>query len=250
MRMDLTGRTALVTGGNIGIGRAVAIALAEHGADVAITFMKHAGADTVEEIEGLGRKAMALQVDVTDSGGVNRAVETVAAAFGHIDILVANAGGLVGRVGLAAMTDEHWKYVLDVNLTSAMYCARAVAPHMDPAWGRIVLISSLAARHGGGPGTMAYAAAKAGMLGLTRSLAKELAPGITANAVAPGLILQTPFHDTFTAPRDQQAYVDATLVKRPGLPNDVAAMVLFLASDLAGFITGEVIDVNGGAYFS
>ena len=97
---------------------------------------------------------------------------------------------------------------------------------------------------------MAYSAAKAGMLGLTRSLAKELAPGITANAVAPGLILQTPFHDTLTAPRDQQAYVDATLVKRPGLPNDVAAMVLFLASDLAGFITGEVIDVNGGAYFS
>ena len=250
MQMDLTGRTALVTGGNVGIGKAVALALAEHGADVALTYYRHTDTETAEAIERLGRRALALQVDVTDSAAVDRAVDEVAAAFGHIDILVANAGGLVGRVGLAAMTDEHWHYVLNVNLSSAMYCARAAARHMDPGWGRMILISSLAARHGGGPGTMAYSTAKAGQLGLTRFLAKELAPGITVNAVAPGLILDTPFHETFTSPPDQQAYINATLVKRPGLPDDVAATVLFLASDLAGFITGEVVDVNGGAYFS
>ena len=148
------------------------------------------------------------------------------------------------------MTDEHWHNVLDVNLSSAMYTARAVARHMDRSWGRMILISSLAARNGGGPGTLAYSTAKAGQVGLTRFLARELAPGVTVNGVAPGFISATPFHETFSAPKDQQAYIEATLVKRAGVPDDVAATVLFLASDLAGFITGEVVDVNGGAYFS
>ncbi len=250
MQMDLSGRTALVTGGNVGIGKAVALAFAEHGADVALTYYQHDDNETVTAIENLGRRALALQLDATDSAAVDRAVDAVAAEFGRIDILVANAGGLVGRVGLAAMTDEHWHNVLDVNLSSAMYTARAVARHMDRSWGRMILISSLAARNGGGPGTLAYSTAKAGQVGLTRFLARELAPGVTVNGVAPGFISATPFHETFSAPKDQQAYIEATLVKRAGVPDDVAATVLFLASDLAGFITGEVVDVNGGAYFS
>jgi 3-oxoacyl-[acyl-carrier protein] reductase len=250
MRRELSGRTALVTGGNVGIGRAIAIALAESGADVAVTYMTHAESDVVSSIEALGRTSMSLQVDVTDSGQVARAVEAIASAFGHIDILVNNAGGLVGRVPLGEMSDDHWRHVIDLNLSSAMYCARAVAPWMTPGPGRIINISSLAGRNGGSRGMVAYATAKAGMIGLTRALAKELAPGITVNAIAPGLILQTPFHETFTPEPDQLAMIEGTLVKRAGLPEDVAGAVVFFASDLASFVTGEVIDVNGGAYFT
>ena len=250
MRRELSGRTALVTGGNVGIGRAIAIALAESGADVAVTYMTHAESDVASSIEALGRKSMSLQVDVTDSGQVGRAVDAIASAFGHIDILVNNAGGLVGRVPLGEMSDDHWRHVIDLNLSSAMYCARAVAPWMTPGPGRIINISSLAGRNGGSRGMVAYATAKAGMIGLTRALAKELAPGITVNAIAPGLILQTPFHETFTPERDQLAMIEGTLVKRAGLPEDVAGAVVFFASDLASFVTGEVIDVNGGAYFT
>jgi 3-oxoacyl-[acyl-carrier protein] reductase len=250
MRIDLSGRAALVTGGNVGIGRAIATALAESGADVAVTYLTHDDPRTVREIRALGRRALALRVDATDSGEVDRAVDTVVESFGRLDILVTNAGGLVGRVGLADMTDEHWRHVLDVNLTSAMYSARAAAPRMEPGRGRIINMSSVAARHGGGTGTLAYTVAKAGVIGMTRALAKELAPGITVNAVAPGLVLDTPFHETFSTDAMKQAMIDGTLVKRAGYPDDVAGTVLFLASDLAGFITGEVIDINGGAYFS
>jgi len=249
MQIDLTGRTAVVTGGNIGIGRGIAIALAESGADVAVTYHQHADSDTAASIQALGRRALALRVDVCDSHEVDRAMAAVADAFGHIDILINNAGGLVARVGLREMTDQHWGRVIDLNLSSAMYCSRAVVRHMR-AHGRIVNVSSLAARTGGGVGTVAYVSAKAGLIGLTRALAKELGPDITVNCVAPGLVLQTPFHEAFTPAADQQAMVDATLVKRPGLPVDIAGAVLFLASDLSSFITGAVVDVNGGADFS
>ncbi len=249
MKIDLTGRTAVVTGGNIGIGRGIAIALGESGADVAVTYHQHGDSDTVASIQALGRRALALQVDVCDSHRVNLAMADVAEAFGHIDILVNNAGGLVARVGLGEMTDQHWARVVDLNLSSAMYCARAAVPHM-PAGGRIVNVSSLAARNGGGVGTVAYVSAKAGLIGLTRALAKELAPHITVNAIAPGLVLQTPFHETFTPEADQRAMIDATLMKRAGLPVDIAGAVLFLVSDLSSFVTGAVLDVNGGADFA
>jgi 3-oxoacyl-[acyl-carrier protein] reductase len=118
-----------------------------------------------------------------------------------------------------------------------------------PPGGRIVNISSMAARNAGGVGTVAYVAAKVGVIGLTRALAKELGPEITVNAIAPGLVLETPFHKTFTPLSDQQAMIDATLVKRAGLPADIAGAAVFLASDLSGFITGAVLDVNGGGDF-
>jgi 3-oxoacyl-[acyl-carrier protein] reductase len=251
MTSDLAGRTALVTGGNTGIGRAIARTLAKAGADVAITYFSNADEQTVAEIRGMGRSAAAAQLDATDSAAVNRVVPELARALGgHIDILVNNAGHLIGRMAVAEMTDEHWHNVLDVNLSSAFYCARAALPFMNTGWGRIVQMSSLAGRNGGGTGAVAYGAAKAGLFGFTRGLAKEVAAqGITVNAVAPGLILDTPFHEKFTPPESQQATIASLPVKRAGLPDDVAGAVLFLVSDMAGFITGEVTEINGGAWF-
>jgi len=251
MNINLAGKTALVTGGNTGIGQAIALALAQAGADVALTYLTNPGDQTVAAIRALGRKSLALRMDATDSAEVNRVVPELARALDdHIDILVNNAGNLVGRVPVADMSDEHWRKVIDVNLTSAFYCTRAALPYMRNGWGRIVNLSSLAARNGGGLGAVAYAAAKAGLLGLTRGLAKELAPrGITVNAVAPGLILGTPLHEIFNTEEGRQTAVAAIPLKRGGVPNDVAGAVLFLVSDLAGFITGEVTEINGGAWF-
>lgn len=251
MNIDLTGKTALVTGGNTGIGQAIALALAQAGADVAVTYFSNPGEQTVAAIRALGRKSLVLRLDATDSVEVNQVVPELARALdGHIDILVNNAGYMVGRMPVAEMSDEHWHKVINVNLSSAFYCTRAVLPYMRTDWGRIVNMSSLAGRNGGGPGAVVYAAAKAGLLGLTRGLAKELAPrGITVNAVAPGLILETPFHDTFNTKEGRQAAIATIPLKRGGVPNDVAGAVLFLVSDLAGFITGEVTEINGGAWF-
>jgi 3-oxoacyl-[acyl-carrier protein] reductase len=251
MNINLSGKTALVTGGNTGIGRAIALVLAQAGADVALTYFSNPGEQTVAAIRALGRKSLALRMDATDSAVVNRVVPELAGALdGHIDILVNNAGHMVGRVPVAEMSDEHWHDVIDVNLSSAFYCSRAVLPYMRTGWGRIVNMSSLAARNGGGSGAAAYAAAKAGLLGLTRGLAKELAPqGITVNAVAPGLILETPFHETFNTKEGRQAAITAIPLKRGGMPDDVAGAVLFLVSDLANFITGEITEINGGAWF-
>jgi len=249
MHVDLTGRVALVTGGNVGIGQGIAVALARSGADVAVTYLTHAESETVGRIEGLGRRGLALRVDVTDSGQVDQAIERIVGEFGPIEILVNNAGGLVERVAITEMDDEHWSHVIDLNLSSAMYCTRAVVRKMKGGRGRIINIASLSAQNGGGIGTVPYTAAKAGLIGLTRGLAKELAPDITVNAVSPGLILETPFHERFTTLRNQQAAIEALPVKRAGNPDDVAGAVVYLASDAASFVTGEVIDVNGGAYF-
>ncbi len=251
MEINLRGRTAIVTGGNLGIGRAIALALARAGAQVAITFFDHAE-PAAETARALGKDCPCVHLDATDSAEVNRVFAQVAQDLGgHIDILVNNAGHLVGRVPVAEMPDAFWRQVIDVNMTSAFYCARAVIPFMHTGWGRIVNQSSLAGRDGGGAGAVAYAAAKAGVAGLTRGLAKELAAkGVTVNAVAPGLILGTPFHATFTEPKVQQAIISKIPVGRAGTPDDVANAVLYLASDLAAFVTGEVIEINGGVWFA
>ncbi len=250
MEINLMGKTALVTGGATGLGRAIALALAHASADVAITHLSHDD-DVTPQIRSLGRQGFAYHLDATSSAAVNRVVAQAAEALGgHIDILVNNAGSLVGRVPLAEMTDEHWHRTLDVNVSSTFYCVRAVLPYMNRGWGRIVNMSSLAGRDGGGTGAVAYGAAKAAILGLTRGLAKEVASrGITVNAVAPGFIPGTAFHDTFTPLEAQQAIVSSLPVKRAGTPEEVAFAVLYYCSDLAGFVTGAVTEINGGAWF-
>lgn len=250
MNIVLTDKTALVTGGASGLGRAIALALARAGADVAITHWTHD--DNVSaQIRALGRQSFAYRLDVTDSAAVQQVFGQAAAALGgHIDILVNNAGHLVARVPIAEMSDEHWHRVMDINVSSTFYCSRAVLPYMHRGWGRIINMSSVAARNGGGAGAVAYSAAKAAILGFTRGLAKELAPrGITVNAIAPGFITDTPFHETFSSPAMQQAMIDSTLVKRAGTPDEVAFAVLYYCSDLSGFITGAVTEINGGAWF-
>jgi 3-oxoacyl-[acyl-carrier protein] reductase len=249
----LTGKTALITGGGAGIGAAIASRLAADGASVFITYHSHvAEADSVvSAIRAAGGSASAAQLDVTNPTQVVSLVSEVAGGFGgHLDILINNAGNLIKRVPIAEMEENFWHAVIDVNLGSVYRVTKATIPYMTRGWGRIVNLSSLAAFDGGGPGAAAYAAAKGGVLTLTRGLAKELAPkGITVNAVSPGYIADTGFHNTFTSKEAQQGMVDRSLVKRGGSVNDVAAAVAYLVSPDAGFVTGEVIQLNGGVVF-
>lgn len=207
--------------------------------------------DVVDQIRALGRHGLALRADLTSSQEATTLVERAAAELGALDILVANAGHLVGRSPVADMPDKHWHSVFAVNVSSAFYVARAAIPYLlnSPA-GRIVTMSSLASENGGGTGAVAYAAAKAAVNGFTRALAKELAPtGVTVNAVAPGFIEGTPFHDTFTADSSRPAIIDGIPVGRGGTVGDVASAVEYLVSDGASFVTGQVIEINGGAHF-
>lgn len=251
MNIDLSGKTALVTGGSVGIGQAIAIALADSGAQVAITYLSHNADAVMSAIREHGKDALAIQLDATDSAAVNAAAAHVAETFGgHIDILVNNAGGLVRRAEIAEMSDELWHQILEVNITTTFYCTRAVLPYMKNGWGRIINMGSVAGHHGGGIGAVAYATTKGAIHTLTRGLSKELASrGITVNALAPGYIENTPFH-IGTTPKNKEGMIAQSALKRPGMPEDVMGAALFLASDLATFITGEVIEINGGSWFA
>ncbi len=246
---DLSNKIALVTGASSGIGAASAKTLANLGADVAFTYHHNqAGAEKVRaEIESLGRKALAIQADVREAEQITATVSRVIEELGPIDILVNNAGSLVERKKNAEMTTELWNDVVNLNLTSAMLCVKAVAPSMVARKsGTIINVVSIAAHNGGGPGAGAYSAAKAGLIALTKSQAKEFAPhGVRVNAISPGTI-DTPFHEVFSTPEMLKAAVATIPFGRLGTPEDCAKVVAFLASDAAGYIVGETIEVNGG----
>ncbi|MCT8161747.1 SDR family NAD(P)-dependent oxidoreductase [Pseudoruegeria sp. SHC-113] len=247
--MKLAGKTAIVTGGGRDIGSACAKALAAEGANVAINyFASSKGADeTVAAIEAAGGKAIAVQGDLTKPEGVQALVDATVAAFGSVDVLVNNSGGLIERKTIAEMPLAHWNAVMDLNLTSTFLMINACLPHMSE--GAIVNIASQAGRDGGGPGAVAYATSKGAVMTMTRGLAKELGPKIRVNAICPGMI-DTDFHNIFTKDEVRRNVEAAAPVKRQGLPVDIANLVTFLATDSSAFMTGTNVDINGGMLFS
>lgn len=247
--MKLKGKTAIVTGGGRDIGRACAIRLAAEGANVAINyFASSEGADrAVAEITAAGGKAFALQGDLNTQAGVDALVAKTVAEFGGVDVLVNNTGGLIARKTIAEMSLEHWNAVLELNLTSTFLMIKASLPHLKS--GAIVNLASQAGRDGGGGGAVAYAASKGAVMTMTRGLAKELGPNVRVNAICPGMI-DTDFHNIHTPDAARKGFEAAAPVKRQGVPDDVANLVLFLACDDSAFITGTNVDINGGMLFS
>ena len=270
LELDLSGRVALVTGGSRGLGRADALTLARAGADVVVAdILVESAADsdetdrfgalatvarqqglvhteeTAAEIQAMGRRSSAIRCDVTDREQVNATVARVVRELGSVDILVNNAGTLDHVGQIHDQSPELWERDLRVNLTGAFNCAQAVWPHMkERQWGRIVNMASVAGTLGGF-GQASYSTTKAGILGLTKTLALEGGRhGITCNAIVPGVIGTEAFH--FANPAMNERIVKRTVLKRPGEPQDIANAIAFLCSDLAGYITGIELNVSGG----
>ncbi len=249
--IDLSGQTALVTGGSTGIGRATVAALAEAGCDVAIHYNASApeAEAAAQQARACGRKAMLVQGDFTRGGEAAEAVEAAAQGLGGLDILVNNAGSLVQRVALGEMTDAQWEAVIALNLSSVFYACRAALPWLRQG-ARVVNVTSVAAHNGGGPHSFAYAAAKGGVISLTRGLAKELAGrGVRVNAISPGTIL-TPFHERFSTPERLEGIRQGLPLQRLGMSEECADVVLWLVSPMAAYVTGEIVEINGGQWFA
>jgi len=269
IEIDLSGRVALVTGGSRGLGRADALTLARAGADVVVadllvesqlseetdrygalaTVARQQGLvhteETVRDIEAMGRRAFAVRCDVTNRDEVDAAVARTVAELGSVDILVNNAGTLDHAAQFQHQSPELWERDLRVNLTGAFNCAQAVWPHMrERRWGRVVNMASVAGTLGGF-GQASYSTTKAGLLGLTRTLAMEGARyGITCNAIVPGVIGTEAFN--MANAKMNERIVNRTALKRPGEPQEIANAIAFLCSDLAAYITGIELNVSGG----
>jgi len=249
LTVDLSGKKALVTGASTGIGRAIALAFARNGADVAVNYLssREAAEAVGREVEALGRKCAVVQADVASKPEVERLFAEVEAALGpKLDILVNNAGGLIRRESIAEMKEETFDRVVAVNFKSVFLCTQAAIPRLVDGSGRVINISSIAARNGGGPGASIYAASKAAVSCFTKNLARELAPrGITANGIAPGVIA-TPFHEKYSTPELMARFAANTPLGRNGAAEDCVGAALFLVSPEASYVTGEMVEVNGG----
>ncbi len=245
--LELSGKVALVTGGAQGIGRAIALLLARNGADVAISDINLEKAqETANEIQSLGKRSVAMRVNVADFKEVEKMVETIVEQLGRIDILVNNAGITRDRL-ILRMTEEDWDAVLDVNLKGTFNCTKAAIRYMSKQKsGKIVSIASVTGEMGN-PGQANYGASKAGVIGFTKTIAREFAArGINVNAIAPGFI-QTAMTDAIPE-KAKEELKRMIPMERLGRPEDVAEAVLFLVSERSSYITGQVLNVNGGIY--
>lgn len=244
--MTLSGRVALVTGSGRGIGRVLALALAEAGADIAVADIDYPSALNVcDEISKLGGRSLAIRADVTQKQSVAAMMQTVVDQLGGLDILVNNAG-IFPIAALTSMAEEEWDRVIAVNLKGVFLCSQAaLAPMRQRGGGRIINMASVSGLVGA-VGFAHYAASKAGVIGFTKALARESAPmGITANAVAPGIVATEIATETFP-PSALEVYKSQVPLRRLGTPEDLTALVLFLASPGAAYITGQVYTVDGG----
>ncbi len=248
----LTGKNILITAGAQGIGEAITRHFVDSGANVAIHYFS--SADTANELVAYanekGQKAIAISGDLTKEADANALVEKTVAEFGGLNILINNAGSLVARNLLSEMETDFWHKVMDINLTSMMFVTRAAAPYLAKnESSSIVNLASLAGRKGGHPGSLVYSTSKGAILTFTRALSTELgAQGTRVNAVAPGLILGTSFHNTHTTKESAAETTAGIPIQRAGNAADVARAVLYLASEYDGFITGATLDINGGVY--
>ncbi len=242
-------RAALVTGASLGIGAATARELARGGSAVAVHFhsSEREATAVAESIRAAGGVASLFRADLSDAGQCRRLVDEVLGHFGRIDVLVNNAGSLLGRRLLAEIDEGFWGAVMDLNLASVLWVTQAAAAHMRRRGsGSVINLGSIAGHNGGGPGAILYATAKAAVSGMTKGLAKELvADGIRVNAVNPGVIL-TPFHERFSSAERMRDMVSQIPQGRAGNPDEVARVIAFLASEAASHIVGESIEVNGG----
>ena len=248
----LTNKNVLITAGAQGIGASITRHFIDSGANVAIHYYSSEATanELMEYALEKGQKAVIIQGDLTKEAAANTLVEKTIAAFGGLDILINNTGSLVARKMLNEITTEFWQQVMDINLTSMLFVTSAASPYLiKNENSSIVNLSSLAGRKGGHPGSLAYATSKGAILTFTRALSAELGrQGVRVNAVAPGLILGTSFHNTHTTKESAAATVAGIPIQRAGNAADVARAVLYLASEYDGFITGATLDINGGVY--
>jgi len=250
MDIRFDNKNVIITGASTGIGAATAIEFANSGAKVVVNYFHspEAAKEVVDRIRTEGGGAIAIQADVSKASEVQKLVNESMNFFGdRIDVLVNNAGGLLERKAVMEVSENLWDECFDLNVKSVFLCCQAVVPLMKKqGFGKIVNVSSIAARNGGGPGSAHYSTSKSAVLTFTKGLAKELiGSGITVNNVAPGVIT-TPFHDKFTSKEMRENFKKAIPIGREGTAQETAWSILFLASKFADYIVGETLEVNGG----